>query len=425
MDILPAMTTASQAAERVFREEYGRVFASLVRTFGDFDTAEDAIQEAFVVAVDRWPSGGLPDNPAAWITTTAKRMTIDGRRRERVRAEKYAAIDKPDATGQEEFEMLEDDGDSSLQDDRLWLIFTCCHPALSLEARVALTLRTVEGLTTPEIATAFLVPEPTLAQRLVRAKRKIRDAGIPYRVPSDHLLPDRLSAVLAVVYLVFNEGCSASAGDDLVRHDLCSEAVRLGRLLVKLMPDEPEAIGLLALMLLQDSRRNARVDGNGEPVLLEDQVRSLWDGVKIKEGVRLVECALRSGNPGPYQMQGAIAALHAQAPAAEQTNWTKIAALYGRLAEINPSPVVELNRSVAVAMAEGPAKGLELIDRAEVSDALDGYRRFHSSRADLLRRLGRYDEAADAYRRALALSENASERGFLHRRLAEVEPTAP
>ena len=417
------MTSTSEAAERVFREEYGRVFASLVRTFGDFDTAAEAIQDAFVVAVDRWPSGGLPDNPAAWITTTAKRKAIDGRRRERVRDDKYAAMDRPAVTGQEEFEMLEDGDSSSLRDVRLRLIFTCCHPALSLEARVALTLRTVAGLTTSEIANAFLVPEPTLAQRLVRAKRKIRDAGIPYRVPSDHLLPERLSSVLAVVYLVFNEGYSASTGDELVRHGLCSEAVRVGRLLVELMPDEPEAVGLLALMLLQDSRRVARVDENGDPVLLEDQVRSLWDSTEMDEGVGLVERALRSANRGPYQVQAAIAGLHAQAEAAEQTDWTQIAALYGHLAEMNPSSVVELNRSVAVAMAEGPINGLELIDRAEVSGALDGYRWLHSSRADLLRRLGRNDEAAEAYRRALALSENASERGFLRRRLAEVEPS--
>ena len=395
----------------------------MVRTFGDFDTAEEAIQDAFVVAVDRWPSGGLPDNPAAWITTTAKRKAIDGRRRERVRDDKYAAMDRPAVTGQEEFEMLEDGDSSSLRDVRLRLIFTCCHPALSLKARVALTLRTVAGLTTSEIANAFLVPEPTLAQRLVRAKRKIRDAGIPYRVPSDHLLPERLSSVLAVVYLVFNEGYSASTGDELVRHGLCSEAVRVGRLLVELMPDEPEAVGLLALMLLQDSRRVARVDENGDPVLLEDQVRSLWDSTEMDEGVGLVERALRSANRGPYQVQAAIAGLHAQAEAAEQTDWTQIAALYGHLAEMNPSPVVELNRSVAVAMAEGPINGLELIDRAEVSGALDGYRWLHSSRADLLRRLGRNDEAAEAYRRALALSENASERGFLRRRLAEVEPS--
>jgi RNA polymerase sigma-70 factor (ECF subfamily) len=419
------MTSASEAAERVFREEYGRVFASLVSLFRDFSVAEEAIQEAFTVAIARWPTDGLPDNPAAWITTTAKRKAIDDRRRERVRDEKYAALDRPDATGEAEFEMIEDESDSSIRDDRLRLIFTCCHPALAMEARVALTLKTLGGLTTPEIAGAFLVPEPTLAQRLVRAKRKIRDAGIPYRVPADYLLPERLTAVLAVIYLVFNEGYSASSGDDLVRHDLCSEAIRLGRLMAKLMPDEPEAVGLLALMLLQDSRRDARVDRDGEPVLLADQVRSTWDRAKIEEGVGLVERARRSGNSGPYQVQAAIAALHARADAAENTDWTQIAALYGHLAEMTPSPVIELNRAVAVAMAEGPAKGLELIDRPDVSGALDGYRWLHSSRADLLRRLGRYGEADEAYRRALALSENASERRFLLRRLAEVEQSVP
>ena len=320
--------------------------------------------------------------------------------------------------------MIEDDPDSSIRDDRLRLIFTCCHPALAMGAQVALTLRTLGGLSTPEIASAFLVPEPTLAQRLVRAKRKIRDAGIPYRVPSDHLLPERLTAVLAVVYLVFNEGYSASGGDHLVRHDLCSEAVRLGRLMVELMPDEPEAVGLLALMLLHDSRRDTRVAPTGEPILLEDQDRSRWDREKIDEGLGLTERALRSRRPGPYQVQAAIAALHAEAASPKRTDWPQIAALYGHLAEITPSPVVELNRSVAIAMAEGPAAGLELIDRPEVAGALDGYRWTHSSRADLLRRLERYDESADAYRRALALTENAPERAFLQRRLAEVEASA-
>ena len=415
------MTDSLEAAEKVFREEYGRVFASLVSVFRDFDTAEEAIQEAFVVAIDRWRLVGLPDNPATWITTTARHKAIDSLRRERVRVDKYAALDRPDSTGEEEFGMPDDEPESSLQDDRLRLIFTCCHPALSPEAQVALTLRTLGGLTTSEIASAFLVPVQTLAQRLVRAKRKIRDAGIPYRVPPDHLLPERVNVVLAVIYLVFNEGYSASSGDNLVRRDMCSEAIRLGRVLVQLMPDEPEAAGLLALMLLHDSRRDARVSGNGEPVLLEDQDRSLWDRSEIEEGMGLVERALKVRTPGPYQVQAAIAALHGRVAAPEQTDWAQIAALDSYLAKMTPSPVVELNRSVAVAMAEGPSRGLDLIDRAEVSGELDGYRWLHSSRADLLRRLGRFEEAAEAYRRALTLSENASERAFLLRRLAEVE----
>lgn len=415
------MTSVGEAAEKLFREEYGRVFATLVGTFRDFGVAEEAIQEAFVVAIDRWPMEGLPENPAAWITTTARHKAIDGRRRERVRPEKYAILDRPEATGQAEFEMIEDESDSSIRDDRLRLIFTCCHPALALDARVALTLRTLGGLTTREIAGAFLVPEATLAQRLVRAKRKIRDAGIPYRVPADHLLSGRLTSVLAVVYLIFNEGYSASGGGDLQRRDLCSEAIRLGRLMVELMPDEPEAAGLLALMLLQDSRSDSRIARNGEPILLEDQERSRWDRRKIDEGVSLTDHALRSRRPGPYQVQAAIAALHAKAEAPERTDWSQIAGLYARLVKMNPSPVVELNRSVAVAMADGPAVGLALMDRAELAGPLDGYRWLHSSRADLLRRLGRYKEAAQAYRRALTLTENVSERAFLRRRLAEVE----
>ena len=376
------MTNVKEVAEKVFRDEYGRVFATLVRALGDFDVVEEAIQEAFATAVDRWTLTGPPDNPGAWITVTAKRKAIDSLRRERVRADKYAALDRPSPAALQDYEMLDSEDDSSVKDDRLRLIFTCCHPALALEAQVALTLRTLGGLTTPEMARAFLVPESTLAQRLVRAKRKIRVARIPYRVPSDHLLPDRLAAVLAVIYLIFNEGYSASAGNDLVRRDLCSEAVRLGRLLHELMPDEPEVAGLLALMLLHDSRQDARVSKEGEPVLLDDQDRSMWDSAKIEEGVALTERYRRTTDAGPYRLQAAAAALHARAPSSDETEWAQIAALYGRLGEIAPSPVVELNRSVAVAMAEGPARGLELIDRAELSGALDGYRWLHSARAD-------------------------------------------
>jgi len=415
------MTDAALVVERVFRQEYGRVYASLVRAFGDFDVAEEAIQDAFLVAIDRWRRSGVPENPAAWITTTAKHKAIDRHRRERIRADKYAAIADPATAGNSERDLPEMDEGSSLRDDRLRLIFTCCHPALALEAQVALTLRTLGGLSTREIANAFLVSETTIAQRLVRAKRKIRDAKIPYRVPPNETLPDRLTAVLAVIYLIFNEGYSASEGDELVRRDLCAEAIRLGRVLVQLMPDVAEALGLLAMMLLHDSRREARVSASGEPLPLDDQDRLLWDRAEIEEGVRHLEHARRFAQPGPYQIQAAIAEVHSSSPSPDRTDWPKIALYYGLLSQLNPSAVIELNRAAALAMALGPEYGLEIIDRPAVRDELDEYRWLHSTRAELLRRLERYPESAAAYRRALALAENASERALLARRLAEVE----
>ena len=419
---MPAPTDARTVVDRLFREESGRAVATLIRLTGDFDLAEEAVQEAFVVALERWPRDGLPANPGAWITITARNRAIDRLRRAKVLAAKQPAI-RRQAEFDAELAAVEPDAEdemSPIADDRLRLVFTCCHPALPIEAQVALTLRTLGGLTTPEIARAFLVPEPTLAQRLVRAKKKIRDAGIPYRVPPDHLLPERLEAVFRVLYLVFNEGYVASSGDALIRRELCAEAIRLGRVLVELMPDEPEALGILALMLLHDARREARVGARGELVLLEDQDRARWDRARIDEGSALVERALRMRRPGPYQVQAAIAAVHDEAGSAAQTDWVQIALLYDRLSEFDPSPVVELNRAVAVAMVDGPARGLELLDGIEADGELADYHLLHAARADLLRRLDRRSEASVAYRRALDLAGNEAERSFLARRLTEV-----
>ena len=415
-----AKTSAThQAIEAVFRDEYGKVSASLIRILRDFDAAEESIQEAFAVALVRWPVDGVPDNPAAWITTTARRKGIDVARRDQARNRKYILVASSQSE-EDESTMLEGMNDSRLHDDRLRLIFTCCHPALNVEARVALTLSTLGGLTTPEISQAFLVPEATMAQRLVRAKRKIKDAGIPYRVPDDSILPDRLDGVLTVIYLIFKEGYSASGGDDVIRRDLSTEAIRLGSVLAELMPDDPEVLGLLALMLLQDSRRDARQSADGLQVLLEDQHRSTWDHEQIKQGVALIDRALEMGRPGRYQVQAAISALHSQAATAGNTDWTQIAALYEALSQLQPSPVVELNRAVAVAMARSIIDGLLAMDRPDVAEPLRDYRWYHSARADLLRRLGQSLESRAAYQRALELTTNTSEIRFLESRLAEV-----
>lgn len=424
------MTGSAEAhalVDRLFREDSGRVVATLIRVLGDFDLAEEAVQDAFVIALERWPRLGVPDHPGAWITTTARNRAIDRIRRQRRLVEKQAELEhrseigRPATLGFGPTEQAAVQLDmTAISDDRLRLIFTCCHPALAAEARVALTLRTLGGLSTPEIARAFLVPEVTMAQRIVRAKKKIRLARIPYTVPPPHLLPERLPSVLGVLYLVFNEGYSASTGASPVRRELCAEAIRLGRVLQELMPDEPEVHGLVALMLLQDSRRDTRVGADGDLQLLDEQDRSRWDTAQIREGAALVERALRMRRVGPYQLQGAIAALHAQASSFDATDWRQIAGLYATLAHHLPTPVVELNRSVAVALSEGPAAGLALMDRLTADGRLDGYHLFHAARADLLRRQGDGAAASAAYRTALRLAMNDAERSFLERRLREL-----
>lgn len=415
--------SAAEQVEKIFRAEHGRVLAALISQFEDFDLAEDALQDALVNALERWEREGIPKNPGAWLVTVAKRRAIDRVRRSATFERKLVILDPP--VSQDEPEMDE----VQIPDERLKLMFTCCHPALAPEAQVALTLHTLGGLKTPEIARAFLVPEPTMAQRLARARRKIREAGIPYRVPPADLLPERLAALLAVLYLIFNEGyaatsSAASGGEPLTRQELCGEAIRLCRVLVGLLPESAEARGLLALMLLHDARREARLDAAGELVLLDEQDRVRWDQAKIREGTAVLDQALALGDPGPYQVQAAISALHAEAPAAEATDWRQIAALYDTLAVMTPSAVVEVNRAVAVAMAWGVQAGLQmllrLMDQADSARQLAGYYPYYAACADLLRRSDQREAAAEAYEQALALCGNRAERAYLQKRLAEM-----
>ncbi len=404
--------TAAEQVEKIFREEHGRVLAALISQFEDFDLAEDSLQDALVNALERWEVDGIPKNPGAWLTTVARRRAIDRVRRSTTLERSLIALDPK--ISQDEPEM----DDAQIPDDRLKLMFTCCHPSLAPEAQVALTLHTLGGLTTPEIARAFLMPEPTMAQRLARARAKIRNAGIPYRVPPIDLLPERLDALLAVIYLIFNEGYSATSGDEPIRKELCEEAIRLGRVLVSLIPESAETRGLLALMLLHDSRRETRLDEAGELVLLDEQDRSRWDKSKIHEGIEVLDEALALNDPGPYQVQAAISALHAESPTAESTDWHQIAALYKTLAKMTPSLVVEVNRAVAVAMAEGPLEGLKILDGLE--ERPEEYYPFHVARADLLRRSNQLEASIEAYERAIALCGNPAEHAYLQRRLGQL-----
>jgi RNA polymerase sigma-70 factor (ECF subfamily) len=424
LDGAGAAPAAADAVARVFHDEHGRAIATLIRVLGDFDLAEEAVADAYVTALEKWPVDGTPSNPGAWIVTTARNRAIDRARRAQAFARKAALI-----AGDAAFDAsaragavraAAEDEMHPIPDDQLRLIFTCCHPALAPEASMALTLRTLGGLTTPEIARAFLVPEATLAQRLVRAKKKIRVAGIAYEVPGGDRLAERLDAVLRVIYLVFNEGYDASEGEGLIRRELCAEAIRLARIVAELMPEEPEAQGLLALLLLTDARRPSRVAPDGGLVRLEDQDRGGWSKPEIDEGSALVERALRAGRVGPYQLQAAIAAVHDEAAVAADTDWQQILGLYELLLRVTPSPVIALNRAVAVGEVMGPASGLAAVDSLAADPSLADYRFFHAARADFLRRLGRWSEAADAYERASGLGPNAAERAYLERRLAEV-----
>ncbi|HEY9484169.1 MAG TPA: RNA polymerase sigma factor [Micromonosporaceae bacterium] len=405
--------TVAAAITTAYEQEWGRIVATLIRLTGDWDLAEECAQDAFATALERWPRDGVPERPGAWLTTTARNRALDRIRRSATEASKLQEVARVADRGDDRVTL------DDFPDDRLRLMFTCCHPALTMDAQVALTLRTLAGLTTAEIAGAFLVSEHTMGQRLFRAKHKIRHAGIPFRVPPAHLLPERTSAVLAVLYLLFNEGYAASGGTDLVRQRLTAEAIRLGRLLTALMPDEPEASGLLALMLLHDARRPGRLDAHGDLVPLEDQDRTSWNRPQIDEGIAILERTLRRQSPGIYQIQAAIAACHAEAPVAAETDWAQIALLYDELARLAPGPIVELNRAVAVAMADGPLAGLDLVEALVQSGQLAGYHLLPATRADLLRRLDRHAEAADAYREALDLATAEPQRRYLERRLTD------